>query len=105
MMVSANSAIWVSAEPTVAGANRLRKSFISTSRRGQRNRGRSPLRQASPPTSSASSTPAMSTPQAAAWPGVGKKATSASAVIIERLSRIGAAAGVAKRPSALRMPP
>ena len=47
----------------------------------------------------------MSTPQAAAWPAVGKKNASASAAIIERLSRIGAAAADAKRPSALRMPP
>ena len=47
----------------------------------------------------------MSTPHAAACPAVGKKAAKASAAIIERLSRIGAAAAVAKRDSALRMPP
>ena len=38
MMVSANSAICVSAEPTVAGPKRLRKSFTSASNFGQRNR-------------------------------------------------------------------
>ena len=47
----------------------------------------------------------MNTPQAAAWPALGKNAASASVAIIDRLSRIGAAAGEAKRCSALRMPP
>ena len=105
MIVSANSAICVSAEPTVAGAKRLRKSFISRSSLGQRSFGSAPCRQASPPTRITSSTPAISTPQAAAWPAVGKNAANASAIIIDRLSRIGAPAGEAKRPSALRMPP
>ena len=52
--------------------------------------GSAPCRHASPATSSTSSTPAISTPQAAAWPAVGKNAASASAIIIDRLSRIGA---------------
>ena len=47
----------------------------------------------------------MSTPQAAAWPAVGKNAASASVAIIDRLSRIGAAAGAAKRWIEFRMPP
>ncbi len=41
---------------------------ISPSKVGQRNFGSTPCRNASPPTSSASRMPAMSTPQAAAWP-------------------------------------
>ena len=52
MMVSANSAIWVSAEPMVAGPNRLRKSFTSSSSRGQRNAGSTPCREASAASSS-----------------------------------------------------
>ena len=86
-------------------SERRKNVFTSGSNFGQRNTGSRPLRQASPPTSNASSTPASSTPQAAAWPGVGKKVATASVATIEMLSRIGAAAGAANRPSALRMPP
>ena len=104
MMVSANSAIWVSAEPMVAGPKRLRNVFTSVSNFGQQNRGSTPCRATSPATSRNSRMPAISTPQAAACPAVGKNAASASAIIIDRLSRIGAAAAVANRSSALRMP-
>ena len=48
--------------------------------------------------------PAMNTPQAAAWPGVGKNTATASVAIIDKLSRMGAAAAAAKRASAFRMP-
>ncbi len=61
-------------------------------------------RSAAPPTSSTSSTPAMSTPHAAAWPGVGKNAAVSSVATMVRLSRIGAAAAVANLPRELRMP-
>ena len=44
MMVSANSAIWVPAEPSVAGPSALKKRFTSASSRGQRNAGSTPLR-------------------------------------------------------------
>ena len=48
---------------------------------------------------------AVSTPQAAAWPAVGKNVTKASATTIAMLRKTGAAAAAAKRCSALRMPP
>src|SRR5262244_3822118 len=105
MMVSANNAICVPAEPMVAGPSALKKRLTSSSHFGQRNAAITPLRQASPPTSSASSTPATNTPQAAACPGVGKNTATASAAIMDKLSRMGAAAAAAKRASALRMPP
>ena len=92
------------AEPMVAGIRALKKRLTSSSHLGHRNAGSTPLRQASPPTSSASRMPAMKTPQAAAWPGVGKNTATASVAIIDRLSRMGAAAAAAKRASALRMP-
>ena len=51
-----------------------------------------------PPTSRSNSRkPAIRTPQAAAWPASGKNAASASVAIIDRLSKIGAAAALAKR--------
>ena len=52
-----------------------------------------PWRNASPPTSSTSRMPAISTPQAAAWPGVGNNTATASVAIIDRLSRIGRRGG------------
>ena len=51
----------------------------------------------SPPTKSACSAPEISTPQAAAWPAVGKKAASASVTIIDRLSSVEAAAAAANQ--------
>ncbi len=105
MMVSANSAICMPAEPMVAGPSALKKRLTSSSHFGQRNAVITPLRHVSPPTSSASRMPAMNTPQAAAWPGVGKNTATASVATMDTLSRIGAAAAAAKRASALRMPP
>ena len=49
--------------------------------------------------------PAISTPQAAAYPGPGKNAASASVTIIDRLRKMGAAAALAKRCITLSMPP
>ncbi len=105
MMVSANSASCTPMEPTVAGPSARKNFRTSASSSGQRRAVIAPARQVSPPTSSACSTPEISTPQAAAWPAVGKNAASASVTIIDRLSRIDAAAAAAKRCSALRMPP
>ena len=98
MMVSANSASCVPAEPTVAGPEALEEALHvlveprparSAAARRARARRRRPA--ATP------AQPAISTPQAAACPAVGKNAASASATIIDRLSRIGAAAAAAKR--------
>jgi hypothetical protein len=105
MMVSANSAICVPPEPSVAGPSALKKRFTSSSSTKARNFGSTLLRRASAATAIACMQPEMSTPQAAAWPAVGKYAASASVAIIATLSRIGAAAALAKRCSALRMPP
>ena len=105
MMVSANSASCTPAEPTVAGPSARKNRRTSASSSGQRSVGNAPTRQLSPPTSSACSTPEISTPQAAAWPAVGKKTASNSATVIDRLSKIGAAAAAAKRCKALRIPP
>ena len=104
MMVSANSASCTPAEPTVAGPSALKKRFTSRSGQGRRSVVITSARSAAPPTSSTSSTPAMSTPQAAAWPGVGKNAAVSSVATMVRLSRIGAAAAAANLPSELRMP-
>jgi hypothetical protein len=75
----------------------LKKRFTSSSSLSGAKRGRTPLRAASPASSRNSRKPAISTPQAAACPAVGKNAASASVAIIDRLSRIGAAAALAKR--------
>ncbi len=104
MMVSANSASCTPAEPTVAGPSALKKRFTSGSGHGRRSVVITSARKAAPPTSSTSSTPAISTPHAAAWPAVGKNTAVASVTIMVRLSRIGAAAAVANLPSELRMP-
>jgi hypothetical protein len=105
MMVSANKAIWVPAEPSVAGPSARKKRRTSSSSLSSRNFGNPSRRARSAPTIAASRHPAMNTPQAAACPAVGKNTASDSVAIIDRLSRIGAAAGEAKRCSALRMPP
>ena len=105
MMVSANNASCTPAEPTVAGPSARKNARTSASSCGQRNAARAPARQVSPPTSAACNTPEMSTPQAAACPAVGKNAASNSVTIIDKFSRIGAAAAAAKRCNALRMPP
>src|SRR5262249_21357007 len=97
MMVSANSAIWMPAEPMVAGPSAWKKRLTSSSHFGQRNAVITPLRNVSPPTSSTSRMPAMNTPQAAAWPGVGKNTATASVATMDTLNRRGAAAGAAER--------
>ena len=63
-----------------------------------------PCASASPPTSSTMATPAMSTPQAAAWPASAKNGASSSVATIDRLRRMGAPAAAAKRLLALRTP-
>ena len=78
MMVSANSASCTPMEPIVAGPSARKNLRTSASSSGQRSAVMAPARQASPPTSSACKTPEISTPQAAAWPAVGKNAASAS---------------------------
>ena len=51
-------------------------------------------------------TPPKTTPQASAWPIVGSSGpVPSNAVISDRLSKIGVAAGAAKRPKALSTPP
>src|SRR5262252_7887365 len=62
MMVSAKSAIWMPAEPIVAGPSAWKKRLTSSSHFGQRNAVITPLRQVSPPTSSTSRMPAINTP-------------------------------------------
>ena len=105
MMVSANSASCTPMEPTVAGPSARKNLRTSASSSGQRSAVSTPARQASPPTSSTCNTPEISTPQAAAWPALGKSQTTASVAIMARLRKIEAAAAAAKRCSALRMPP
>ena len=53
--------------------------------------------------SSHSSTPAMATPQAAAWAALGNRKATKRAAIRQTFSRIGAAAAAAKRSTALRL--
>src|SRR5215831_10437257 len=74
MIVSANSASCTPAEPTTAGPNARKNLRTSASSSGQRNRVSTPVIPASPATSRNSRIPATSTPHAAAWPAVGKKA-------------------------------
>ena len=105
MMVSANSASCTPAEPMTAGPSATKKRLTSASQRGRRNLAITSLHAVSPATNASSRHPAISTPQAAAWPAVGNNAASASVIIIVRLSRMGAAAAAANRLSALRMPP
>ena len=72
---------------------RLEEALDVVVERGQRNAGSTPLRaRVGRRPAAPRDTPAISTPQAAAWPAVGKNAASASVAIIDRLSRIGAAA-------------
>ena len=104
-MVSAKSASWVPAEPIVAGTSALKNRRTSSSQRRAWKEVMKPARQASPPTSAACSTPDIRTPQAAAWAAPPNIGASASVAIIDRLSRIGAAAAAAKRCRALRIPP
>ena len=105
MMVSANSANCVPAEPTVAGTSALKNRRTSSSQVSAWNDVITPARQASPPTRAACSTPEISTPQAAAWPALGNSQATASVAIIATLSSVDAAAAAANRLSALRMPP
>src|SRR5215468_10060930 len=92
MIVSANSASCTPAEPTTAGPNARKNLRTSASSSGQRNRVSTPVIPASPATSRNSRIPATSTPHAAAWPAVGKKAASASESGCETLQRIKNAA-------------
>ena len=95
MIVSASTAICGPIDPMVAGPSALKKARTSELNCGQVSRGSTPCRPASIASSSTSSTPAISTPQAAACPAVGKNAASASATMIEKFNRIGAAAALA----------
>ena len=92
MMVSANSATCVPIEPSVAGPSARKNARTSSSSLSGANRGRMPLRAASPASRKNSRKPAIRTPHAAAWPTPGKNAASASVAIIDRLRKIGAAA-------------
>ena len=105
MMVSANSATCVPIEPTVAGPSARKKARTSSSSFNGANRGRPPWRARSPASRKYCRKPEISTPQAAAWPAVGKNATSASVIIIARFRKIDAAAALAKRCMTLSMPP
>ena len=105
MMVSANTATWVPIEPSVAGPIARKNARTSSSRRNGAKRGRLPWRARSPAKRKYCRKPEIRTPQAAAWPAVGKNATSASVAIIEILRKIEAAAALANRCITLSMPP
>ena len=105
MMVSANIATWVPIEPSVAGPIARKNARTSSSSLSGAKRGRPPWRARSPASRKYCRKPEISTPQAAAWPAVGKNAASASVAIIEMLRKIDAAAALAKRCITLSMPP
>src|SRR5207248_699531 len=82
-------------EPTVAGPSARKKARTSSSSLGQANRGRPPCRARSEASKKYCKNPEIKTPQAAAWPTLGKKAASAKVIIIDKLRKIDAAAALA----------
>ena len=92
-------------EPMVAGPSARKKARTSSSSLIGAKRGRPPWVARSPASRKYCRKPEIRTPQAAAWPGVGKNTATASVAIMEILRRMEAAAALAKRCITLRMPP
>ena len=106
MMVSANSASCTPAEPTVAGPSARKNLRRFSSSPGLRNAGEhARARGIAHQQQNFENAGDQARPRPRRGPAVGNSAASASAAIIERLSRIGAAAAAAKCGIAFRMPP
>ena len=105
MMVSANIATCVPIEPMVAGPSARKKARMSSSSLSGAKRGKPPWVARSPASRKYCRKPEISTPHAAACPGVGNQTATASVAIIAMLRKIEAAAALAKRCITLSMPP
>ena len=105
MMVSANSAICTPAEPTVAGPSALKKRFTSSSSHGRRSVGHHVgAQRGAADQQHFEHAGDQHAPRRRMARRSGRTPRASSVATMVRLSRIGAAAAVAKRPTELRMP-